>query len=124
MASPRSISPCNKPPNILIGSCLPLEFHDADVARLHPVPSESLEAEIQAAGRRDRRALPCVRAGGGVPVRAEAQVHPVRRAEGEAVRAARLPRLRQERDRAGDLPRYRQPRAGGGGPWFAADTRT
>ena len=84
----------------------------AHESRLHPVPSEPVEAEIPAAGGRGRRALPCVRAGGGVSVRAEAQIHAVRRAEGETVRAARLPRLRQERDRAGDLPRHRQPRAG------------
>ncbi len=37
---------------------------------------------------------------------------PVRCAEGEAVRAARLSRFRQERDRAGDLSRHRQPGAG------------
>ena len=43
------------------------------------------------------------------PYAPEAQIHALRRAEGKAVRAARLSRLRQERDRAGDLPQQGQP---------------
>ena len=75
----------------------------------HPNPSKP---KYKPPAGRGRRALPRVRAGGEFPVRAEAQIHALRRAEGEAVRAARFPRLRQERDRAGDLPRQRQPRDG------------
>ena len=40
------------------------EFSRADVAGLHPVPPQSVEAEIQAAAGRGRCALPRVRAGG------------------------------------------------------------
>ena len=39
-----------------------------------------------------------------IPLCARAQIHALRRAKGEALRAARLSRLRQERDRAGELP--------------------
>ena len=81
-------------------------------ARLHSVPSQPVEAEIPAAGGRGRCALPRVRAGErGFPTRRSA-IHAVRRAQGEAVRAARLSRLRQERDRAGELPRHGQSGAG------------
>ncbi len=83
-----------------------------DGRELPPVPPEPAQAELQAAGGRGRRALPRVRAGRRVPVRARAQVHAVRRAQGKAVRAARLPGLRQERHRAGELPRPRQHGAG------------
>src|SRR5262245_38688342 len=47
----------------------------ADECWLHPVSSRSVEAEIQAAGGRGRRALPCVRAGGDVSLCARAQIH-------------------------------------------------
>ena len=43
-----------------------------------------------------------------VSLRARAQIHALRRAQGEAVRAARFSRLRQERDRAGVLPQQGQ----------------
>jgi hypothetical protein len=65
----------------------------------HPNPSKPKYRS----GGRGLRALPCVRAGAKFPC-AEAQIHALRCAEGEAVRAARFPRPRQERDRAGDLP--------------------
>ena len=48
--------------------------------------------------------------GGSFSVRSRAEVHPVRREQGAAVRAARSPRLRAERDRTGDLSRLGQPR--------------
>ena len=44
-----------------------------------------------------------------ISLRAGAQIHALRRTEGEAVRAARLSRLRQERHRAGVLSRQGQP---------------
>ena len=65
----------------------------------------------RAAGQR-RRALPCVRAGRRVSLRARAQIHALRREQGAIVRAARSPRLRAQRRRAGDLPRRRQQRDG------------
>src|SRR5260370_22917069 len=40
-----------------------------------PVPSQSLEAEIQAAGGGGGFTLPCVRTRDGVSVRAQAQIH-------------------------------------------------
>ena len=75
----------------------------------HPVAEQ---AGVRAAAGRGRRALPRVRSGRRVSVCAGAQVHAVRRAEGEALGAARLSRLRAQRHRAGDLPRRRQSRAG------------
>ena len=67
---------------------------------------------VQGAGRRGRRALPCVRPGRRIPVRAGAQIHALRRVEAAALRAARPSRLRPQRRRAGHLPRRRQPRDG------------
>ena len=46
------------------------------------------------------------------PYAPERKYTPCDAPQGEAVRAARLPRLRAQRHRAGDLPRRRQPRAG------------
>ena len=80
--------------------------------RLARLVRRSVEAALQGAGRRGRRALPRVRPGRRISVRAGAQVHAVRRLAGAALRAARPPRLRPQRDRAGDLPRRRQPRDG------------
>src|SRR5215510_3616003 len=65
----------------------------ADECRLRPVPSQSVEAEVQAAGGCGRCALPRVRAGGDVSLCARAQIHALRCAEGKIVRAARLSRL-------------------------------
>ena len=48
---------------------------------------------FRAAARQRRRALPRVRPRRGVPVRAGAQIHALRREQGAAVRAARPPRL-------------------------------
>ncbi|CAA9393249.1 MAG: 2-pyrone-4,6-dicarboxylic acid hydrolase, partial [uncultured Ramlibacter sp.] len=71
------------------------------------------QTALRAAAGQRGRALPRVRPGCGLPVCAAAQVHAVRRQLAAAVRAARPPGLRQERDRAGHLPRGRQPRLGG-----------
>ncbi len=79
------------------------------LARLHP---SAEQAGVQAAARRGRRALSRVRSRRRVSVCAGAQVHAVRCVEGEAVGAARLSRLRAQRDRAGDVSRRRQSRAG------------
>ena len=48
----------------------------ADVAGLHPVPSQSVEAEIRAAAGRGRCALPCVRAGSKFPYAPERKYTP------------------------------------------------
>src|SRR5882672_12741734 len=77
-------------------------FH-AHECRLHSLSSQSVEAEISAAGGRGRRALPRVRPGSKISLRAGAQVHALRCAQGKAVCAARFSRARQERDRAGVL---------------------
>src|SRR6185437_11453559 len=84
-------------------------FSRADVPRLHSLSSESVETEIQTAAWRRRRALPRIRTGSEISLRARAQIHALRCAEGEAVRAARLSRLRQERHRAGFVPFQGQP---------------
>src|SRR5207249_12028954 len=72
----------------------------ADERWLHSVSSKPLETEVQAAGGRGLRALPCVRAGAKISVCAQAQIYAVRRAPGKTVRAARFSRARQARDRA------------------------
>ena len=79
---------------------------DADWLPFHPEP---VEADVHAAAWRGRRALPRVRSGRRVPLRAGAQVHAVRRRQGAAVRDPRLPRLVAQRHRPGHLSRRRQP---------------
>ena len=64
---------------------------DPDYLPFHPDP---VAAAVRRAEGRGGCALPRVRSRGGLSVREGAQVHAVRRAEGKAVRAARLPRLR------------------------------
>ena len=71
-----------------------------------------LKAALQGAGWRGRRALPCVRPGRRISLRAGAQIHALRRVEGAALCAARPSRLRPQRGGAGHLPRRRQPRDG------------
>ena len=98
-------------PRLSIHECSKWSCRLADVSWIRSVPPQPVEAEIQAAGGGGGCAQSCVRSGGEISVRAQAQIHAVRRAEGEAVRAARFPRLRQGGDRPGHLPRHRQPRA-------------
>ena len=81
----------------------------AGMARLSPEP---LEARVQGSGGSSGRALSRLRPRRRVPVCAGAEVHAGGRVEGAALRAARSPRLRQERHRPGHLPWHRQPRAG------------
>ena len=63
---------------------------------------------LRPAARRGRRALPCVRARGAVPVQRQGQISARGRRPGDAVRAARPSRLRAQRHRPGELPRHRQ----------------
>ena len=71
-----------------------------------------VETPVQGAGGRGRRALPCVRTGRRISLRAGAQIHALRRLQAAALCAARPSRLRAQRRGAGHLPRRRQPRDG------------
>ena len=81
-----------------------------NAAHEHPrlISRQAPQAALQAAAGCDRRALPRVRAGRQVPLRAEPPLHAGGRAEGNAARAARPSRRRARGDRAGELPRHRQ----------------
>ena len=79
---------------------------------LAPVPSRSVGAALPGAAGRRGCALPRVRPGRAVPVRAGTQVHAVRCVVRPALRTARPAGLRAQRRRAGDLPRRGQSRAG------------
>ena len=82
---------------------------DPGLARL---VCRSIQAALQGAGRRGGRALPCVRSGRRISLRAGAQIHALRCVEAAALRAARPSGLRPQCGGAGDLSRRRQPRDG------------
>ena len=71
----------------------------------HPNPSKP---KYKPPAGRGRCPLPRVRTGEQISLRAGAQIHALRRAQGKAVRAARFSWLRQECDRAGVLPQQGQ----------------
>ena len=77
---------------------------------VQPISSPTAASRVSNCRRALRRALPRVRAGGNVSLRARPALHAGRRAEGDAARAARSSRHRARRDRAGELPWHRQRR--------------
>ena len=74
----------------------------------NPIPRPSPQAALQSAAGRDRRALPRVRTGGEISLRAGPALHAGRCAERNAGGAARASGRRARGDRAGELPRHRQ----------------
>jgi hypothetical protein len=72
----------------------------------------TLEAEYGRRPARSTRTATCFGPEGAVPVRAEAQIHPLRSRRRKSCSRCATFWLRQERHRAGDLPRHRQPRTG------------
>src|SRR5262245_65468679 len=76
-------------------------------ADLSAARSQSDAAAPRAAAARLRLALPHLRAGPEIPLRAEPHLHAARRAEGSPVRSAQASRLRARRVRAGVVPRSR-----------------
>ena len=83
-------------------------FFLAHESRLHPVPSQSVEAALRAAAGRGRCALPRLRADRGVPVFLRAKYQP--QDGGPEQLFALRDRLvfYAQRDRPGELPRHRQ----------------